>query len=165
MKVLCLAGLLEYDTSTGSMCWLVRRSNAVKLSTPIRQPKDLNNYPQVRVDGKLFLVHRLAWEALYGPIPPGMEINHINGIKNDNRLINLELVTHQQNMAHAKRTGLTPRSTVKERPLLAYNVNTGDGLYCRNSRAAKSLGFHNATSVAKGLRSSDKGWVFSYMEN
>ncbi len=35
-----------------------------------------------------------------------MEVNHINGIRNDNRRENLELVTHKENMEHAYRTGL-----------------------------------------------------------
>ena len=50
--------------------------------------------------------HRLLWTAAMGPIEDGLEINHINGIKSDNRRINLELVTGQQNMAHAARNGL-----------------------------------------------------------
>jgi len=51
-------------------------------------------------------VARFIWEAVNGPIPPKMEINHINGVKTDNRIANLELVTHQQNIQHAYATGL-----------------------------------------------------------
>ena len=35
-----------------------------------------------------------------------MEVNHINGIHNDNRRDNLELITHKENMEHAYATGL-----------------------------------------------------------
>lgn len=50
--------------------------------------------------------HRIVWEAVHGPIPTGLEINHRNGIKADNRITNLELVTHQENIRHAYATGL-----------------------------------------------------------
>lgn len=43
------------------------------------------------------LVHRLVWEAFNGEIPEGMEIDHINTIRDDNRLENLRLVTHKEN--------------------------------------------------------------------
>jgi hypothetical protein len=48
-----------------------------------------------------FCAHRLVWEAFNGPIPEGMQINHKNGGKRDNRLTNLELCTPQENTAHA----------------------------------------------------------------
>lgn len=50
--------------------------------------------------------HRFIWECVNGPIPEGMEINHINGIKFDNRICNLELVTPSENSLHAYRIGL-----------------------------------------------------------
>lgn len=50
--------------------------------------------------------HRAIWEAANGPIPPGMQINHINGIKHDNRLENLEVVTPSENILHAYATNL-----------------------------------------------------------
>lgn len=47
--------------------------------------------------------HRLAWEAHRGPIPPKMQINHMNGVKGDNRLENLEVVTASENIRHSYR--------------------------------------------------------------
>lgn len=52
------------------------------------------------------LVHRLVWRVFFGPIPDGMQINHKNGVKNDNRPANLELVTPSGNATHAFATGL-----------------------------------------------------------
>ena len=51
-------------------------------------------------------VHRLVIEAFLGPFSPGEEANHKNGMKPDNRLANLEKVTHRKNMLHAIRSGL-----------------------------------------------------------
>lgn len=48
--------------------------------------------------------HRLVWRAFRGDIPKGLEINHRNGIRDDNRLENLELVTRSDNMVHGHRT-------------------------------------------------------------
>ena len=56
--------------------------------------------------GASALVHRIIWELVNGPIPAGREINHLNGIKTDNRICNLEAVTHAENMMHAYVTGL-----------------------------------------------------------
>lgn len=51
-------------------------------------------------------LHRVVYEATYGPIPEGLEIDHINGQKTDNRLCNLELVTSAENTRRARATGL-----------------------------------------------------------
>ncbi len=53
------------------------------------------------------LIHRLVYEAWKGTIPQNKNINHINGIKDDNRLENLEVITQQENIQHAYRAGLT----------------------------------------------------------
>jgi hypothetical protein len=45
-------------------------------------------------------LHRLVWEAFRGAIPSGLEINHKDGNRNNNRLDNLELVTRSDNMLH-----------------------------------------------------------------
>lgn len=47
--------------------------------------------------GKSFFVHRLIYETFKGLIQKGLEIDHINGIRDDNRLNNLRLLTHKEN--------------------------------------------------------------------
>lgn len=50
--------------------------------------------------------HRLVWQHFHGDIPKGLQINHKNAIKDDNRLCNLELVTAKGNAQHARANGL-----------------------------------------------------------
>lgn len=49
------------------------------------------------VVSNLGCIHKIIWEAFKGKIPKGYEIDHINTVRNDNRLENLRLVTHKEN--------------------------------------------------------------------
>ena len=62
-------------------------------------------------------VHRLVLTAFVSPCPDGKEANHINGIKTDNRLENLEWVTRSENGLHAYRIGLSVPSRPNENPI------------------------------------------------
>jgi len=53
-----------------------------------------------------FRVHRLVLETFIGPCPKKYETNHKDGDKGNNRIKNLEWVTHQYNMQHAVKEGL-----------------------------------------------------------
>lgn len=57
----------------------------------------------MQIDGKLHSVQaaRVIWIHLNGPIPYGLQINHKDKNKKNNRIENLEVVTNQENMDHA----------------------------------------------------------------
>jgi hypothetical protein len=52
-------------------------------------------------------VHAVVAAAFIGPCPDGLEVNHKNGIKTDNRVENLEYGTHRYNVKHAYDIGLS----------------------------------------------------------
>lgn len=51
-------------------------------------------------------VHALVAEAFIGPRPCGLDVNHIDGDKRNNRVENLEYVTRRENVRHALDLGL-----------------------------------------------------------
>lgn len=57
--------------------------------------------------------HRLIWETVFGPIPRGFHIDHLNGKKADNRICNLEAVSPSENVSRAVATGLAPSGEQK----------------------------------------------------
>lgn len=66
-------------------------------------------------------VHRLCAIAFMGKPPEGIEVNHINGVKTDNRIENLEFVTKSENLQHAIRTGLKRVRVCEDSPHATLN--------------------------------------------
>ena len=63
-------------------------------------------YMRAQVGGRPRAVHRLVMVTFHGPRPEGMEVNHKDGDKLNNRQDNLEYTTRSKNMKHAFANGL-----------------------------------------------------------
>lgn len=59
---------------------------------PAEDANSAQGYIRISRGNKTYLMHRWIWEQIYGPIPDGWEIDHINGIRTDNRTENLRCV-------------------------------------------------------------------------
>ena len=101
--------------------------------------------------GKLWnrRAHRIVWESFVGPIPPGMQINHKNGIKGDNRLENLEVVTPSQNTLHGFRV-------LGRKPCINPNPGTKNGNAKLNDASVREI----RTLIQTGLSDKDIGARF-----
>lgn len=87
-----LKSILNYNSETGKFSWV---SMKWKKSNRVGSKKS-NGYMQVAIGGKVYYQHRLAWLYMTGEMPDS-EIDHINGVMDDNRWCNLRLATRSQN--------------------------------------------------------------------
>ena len=102
---------LWYEQATGRP-WSTRVQRHVKghsgsiasYDGPLRPLtcKTHNGYYQVRHGGSTHGWHRLVWEHFNGPKPDGMDIDHSNNDRVDNRVENLQLLTPKQNCRHCR---------------------------------------------------------------
>lgn len=83
-----------FDYRDGALYWRVKASNNVKIGQPAGCKKK-NGYLYISVYGRHWLAHRLVWLWHYGEVPE--EIDHCNGVRNDNRIENLRPATRLEN--------------------------------------------------------------------
>lgn len=89
-----LKELLNYNPDTGNFNWLCSRSG-VHASKSFAGGKTAGGYLKICINGDSFCIHRLAWFYVYGYWPD--QIDHINGIRDDNRIVNLRDVSSGDN--------------------------------------------------------------------
>jgi hypothetical protein len=95
-----LKEILEYNEQTGIFTWKENRGSN-KTKGKIADNKNLRGYITIGINGKRYKAHRLAWLYIYGDFPKG-QIDHINGVRDDNRIENLRIVTNRQNCQNYK---------------------------------------------------------------
>ena len=96
-----LLELLDYDPDSGVFTWKMSRAGSAKIGS-IAGSINSAGYQLIGVDGTRYLAHRLAWFYCFQEWPAHI-IDHINGIKTDNRLDNLQDVTQNKNIQKANR--------------------------------------------------------------
>jgi len=127
-----LRKLLRYEPDTGNLFWRHRDASLFKTERECKRwhtryggkpvgAIDSNGYILTKMLGHSLSAHRIAWAIHYNTWPTD-QIDHINGDRADNRIVNLREVTHQENH--------------KNRKLPCTNTSGVMGVY-RNKRGAK----------------------------
>jgi hypothetical protein len=70
--------LLDYDPDTGIFKWKISKARSIKVNN-IAGGAEQGKYHRIRIDGKNYVAHRLAWLYVYGKWPDEY-IDHINCI-------------------------------------------------------------------------------------
>ena len=93
-----LKRLLNYNPFTGIFTWNIK--SAYKKIGSIAGYVAKDGYIRIKINRKSYPAHRLAWIYTYGYLD-GI-LDHINCIKNDNRICNLRKATYSQNQLNKK---------------------------------------------------------------
>lgn len=153
-----LCAWFKYDPVTGMMKNRVSRGAAKK--GRVSGTRTDTGYLKVCVRRKVYRVHHVAWAIVHGEFPPpGKQIDHINGVRDDNRIVNLRLVDQQGNSRNSAISSLNTsgvtgvlwlkreklwRAEIKisgKRLELGYFRNKSDAVKARKE-AEQYYGFH-----------------------
>lgn len=96
-----LRSLLSYEPKTGQFTWLVDRRGGTKAGD-VAGYLAQDGYLIISIRQRGYGAHRLAWLYMHG-VWPNHFIDHINGVRNDNRIENLRDVTTSVNAENRKR--------------------------------------------------------------
>lgn len=98
-----LKELLNYDPETGVLMWI--SSNRGRRSGEIAgyiKSGARGGYRRLELSGNQYPAHRLAWLYVYGQWPT-QQIDHVNGVRDDNRIANLREVSPAENQHNQKK--------------------------------------------------------------
>lgn len=93
--------LFSYNSDTGLLTWRVSRSGTKGIGSEAGSPHN-KGYKAVCFNYRRYLIHRIIWLIVTGDWPKE-EIDHINGVRDDNRWDNLRQATGTENRKNSKR--------------------------------------------------------------
>lgn len=103
-----IRNIILYNQDTGALTWKQSRGGKAK-DGAVAGTSHNRGYIIVRVNGRRYLAHRLAWFLYYG-VWPEKQIDHINGIRSDNRIVNLRDVSPVVNCQNLRKPTIRNKS-------------------------------------------------------
>lgn len=148
-----LRQLLRYEPETGKLFWRDTRKkgngfNHGLLSEPALDALHRDGYRQGTVLGSRILAHRVVWAMVNGEWPLN-DIDHINGIRSDNRIDNLRAVTRRENAHNTKRR---ETNTSGHTGVCWFSRNKKWGASIMNDGIREFLGLFNSLDDAVAAR-------------
>jgi HNH endonuclease/AP2 domain len=91
---------LGWDFENGELWWKKRSNPRVRIGVYINN-QSKRGYKKVSIKGRYYMVHRVLFYLYYGYLPE--EVDHINRIRIDNRIVNLRAATSAENACNQKK--------------------------------------------------------------
>jgi len=85
-----------FSYEEGYLYWVVNKGSTA-FKGHVAGAYNSKGYLRVQLNNKKYYVHRIIYELLVRSIPEGYDIDHINNIRDDNRIENLRIATRQEN--------------------------------------------------------------------
>ena len=93
--------LFDYSVITGELYWKENRGSRARKGNPAGGCNSLG-YKFIRISGKLYNVSRLVWVWVTGEDPGTLQVDHIDGCRDNNAWHNLRTATNGQNNRNKK---------------------------------------------------------------
>jgi len=152
-----LINWLDYSPETGEFVWKKTPPYAKEKTGEVAGHIHSLGYRFIFVGGKKYGAHVLAWFYVHKEWP--IEIDHINGVRSDNRIANLRNVTTKVNQQNAKKrsdnqSGITGVSWLKKNKAWQAQIRAEGKIYylgstkdfflacCMRKSAENKYGFH-----------------------
>lgn len=138
--------ILEYHTD-GSLTWKMKPAAWIEKGESAANYCDKMGYWKVTIGGKKYLAHVIVWEMHNGPVPDGMQVDHIDHDPSNMRIENLRLVDNTENHHNCS-------------------------LYCNNKHGVPGISHHESKSGNVRFRATIKvkyklielGWYDDWFE-
>lgn len=151
--------LFRYDYETGVLYWRWRVNSRVPKTLEAGRQRKSSGYLDVQVHGRFYLVHRVVMLMCYGFYGEGLEVDHVNHVRNDNRLFNLRFVTRSEN---SKNQSLSSKSTTGVTGVYFSKARKKYVAQIKVNRKLTYLGmFETLEGAAEARRQADKKYKFN----
>jgi phage gp46-like protein len=152
---------LDYDRFSGVFTW---KDSTNQIPVGSEAGTLYRGYRRIAIDGRKYSAHKLAWLYETGEYPIGV-MDHINGVRDDNRISNIRVVSVLENNRNQKMRK-TNRSGV-----MGVSYNKKDKKWCANiseyvggvSRKVFLGGFNDIKDAISARKSAEK--AFGYHKN
>ena len=154
--------IFRYDPGSGKLFWKIRPATHTLPGTEAGRLNKGNGYIMVGYKGKQLRAHRVIMKIITGGYDESLQIDHIDHDRGNNRLSNLRVVSHAENMRNqslrnTNKTGVTGVSVrytrkgtkrytativVDYKPIFLGNYDTLDEAAAARAEAEIKYGFH-----------------------
>lgn len=150
--------VMHYDADAGIFVWLVKPGGRGKIGRRAGWLNPINGYRYIKIRQKQYLEHRMVWLYVYGRLPL-QEIDHIDGVRINNKIANLREATRGQNLQN---TAKSPRNTSGVPGVSWAKANGKWTAHIKVNKVQKNLGYFDSIGDASDVYRAAKARLHTF---